>query len=486
MPSMRSFPEYGHAQPWSLRTKRAESPVLGYGVGSAGWGFALGQRGYVENLVKAHGMAEDARSMLPCPKEWLADAELAGEEENFSEEESRQGQRLVGECLWLSCRTRPDITYVTSYMASIVAKRPCFAARIGMKVLSYLNASAKLKLKMDGRSNSSSSSSSITITSQPHTTQQHPHRAPFKVVLTGYSDASFAPFGAKSFGCSLAVVGQTPVARKAGKQPYVTMSVCEAELVEGSTCALLLESTQSMLEETGVLDEAPALNIDNQAAGNLLNGSVGSWRTRHLRVRFSYVVDRELSQKLKVRHVPGELQLADLPTKLHGRARLLQLLELWGMFGLPELSRTKVLNLVTLSCVLCLMLAVQSLGVMGAKFDKEPLQSAGAWELTCVLVVSCLGAIACWEVMKWISHAVVFGCCGSRRTRELRRLREMARLAAESEIERHWTRGDSAPCEALSQQVQQAVEAAVGPAKEFCSVGTQTAMESSARDLSPP
>ena len=283
----------------------------------------------------------------------------------------------------------------------------------------------------------------------------------------------------------MAVVGQSPVAWKAGKQPYVTMSVCEAELVEGSTCALLLESVQAMLEEIDVLERVPTLHIDNQAAGNLLNGSIGSWRTRHLRVRFSYVVDRVTSEKLKVRHVPGELQLADLPTKLHGRARLLQLLELWGMLGLPELSQAKVLKLVALSCVLCLMLAAQSLGVMGAKFNKEPLPSTGAWELTCLLIGSSLGAIVCWEAVKGVCHVVVFSCCGSRRTRELRRLREMARLAAESEIERHWTSDRAEADTSITQQVQQAVETVVGQPRSFRTTETQTDLVFSSRELSP-
>ena len=69
------------------------------------------------------------------------------------------------------------------------------------------------------------------------------------------------------------------MAWKAGKRPYVTMSVCVAELVDGSTCALLLESTQSMLEEVGVLEGAPALRIDNQAAGNLLQLDLGARAT---------------------------------------------------------------------------------------------------------------------------------------------------------------------------------------------------------------
>ena len=90
------------------------------------------------------------------------------------------------------------------------------------------------------------------------------------------------------------------------------------------------------------------------------------------------VVDRVSSKQLEVAHTSGERQLADLPTKLHGRSRLVQLLDLWGMCGIPEISQTKVLQLVTLSCAFCLMLAVQSLGVRRADFSKEPLPSTGA------------------------------------------------------------------------------------------------------------
>ena len=45
---------------------------------------------------------------------------------------------------------------------------------------------------------------------------------------------------------SMTMLGQSPGAWKAGKQPLVAMSVCEAELLEGSNCALLLESTMAM------------------------------------------------------------------------------------------------------------------------------------------------------------------------------------------------------------------------------------------------
>ncbi|CAE7414887.1 unnamed protein product [Symbiodinium sp. KB8] len=41
------------------------------------------------------------------------------------------------------------------------------------------------------------------------------------------------------------MVGSTPIAWKAGKQSMVAMSVCAAALMQGSTCALLLESARA-------------------------------------------------------------------------------------------------------------------------------------------------------------------------------------------------------------------------------------------------
>ena len=203
-----------------------------------------------------------------------------------------------------------------------------------------------------------------------------------------------------------------------GKSPTVchfeskTLSVCEAELVEGSNCALLLETMETLLRELQVYEGVPTLCIDNSAAGGLLAGSPGSWRTRHLRVRFSYAIERVTKGLLKVQHTPGDRQLADLPTKLHSRARLLDLLQLWSMQGLPELSQRKVMGLVTLSVVLCAMMAVQSLVVEAKKTsEKEPLEVAGASELSFVLALSCFAAVVCWELLKCVCVPGALGDC---------------------------------------------------------------------------
>ena len=457
-------------------------------------GFFLSQAGYIESLLKGHGLPPDIRAQLPCPREWLSDEDDEAEVENFSESELRQGQRIVGECLWLAFRTRPDLVFITNYMASLVSKRPCFVYRVGLKVLSYLNSTATLQLKVDGRDeiddcssmqhgSSTNNHSNTTI----HDSVTSPSlQGPLRVELRGFSDASFAPFGARSLGCCLAVVGRTPVAWKASRQPYVTLSVCEAELVEGSNCALLLETMETLLRELQVYEGVPTLCIDNSAAGGLLAGSPGSWRTRHLRIRFSYTIERVKRGLLKVQHTPGDRQLADLPTKLHSRARLLDLMQLWNMQGLPELSQRKVMGLVTLLVVLCAMMAVQSLVAEAKKVPvKEPLEVAGAWELSFVLALSCFATVVCWEMLKWARSWCAQRLLQSERSRSLQRLRDLARMAAEAEIDRCWTGASEAASQGVHDRVQQAVDRALGDNRTQ-SRAVQTDVSVTAREVSPP
>ena len=238
-------------------------------------------------------------------------------------------------------------------------------------------------------------------------------------------------------------------------------------------------------------DGVPTLHIDNSAAGGLLGSSAGSWRTRHLRFRFSYAVERVARGCLRTAHTPGELQLADLPTKLHPRARLLDLLRHWNMCALPELDQRTALRMATLVVVLCAVMAAQTLlGVEAAKvpgLEKEPLEVAGAWELSFILMLSCCVAVVCWEAVKALRSSCVrrlFSTNGLEVC--LQRLREFARLAAEAEIERQWSGASEAMDGALHSQVQQAVDTALGRSAGTWSIGIHKDPRHTECAASPP
>ena len=98
----------------------------------------LSQESYVDNLVRLHGLDPQSTAGLPCPKEWLQDEDFDDSIENFSDDELRRAQRVTGECLWLAYRTRPDILFVTNYMAAMTSKKPVKVYHVGLKVIAYL------------------------------------------------------------------------------------------------------------------------------------------------------------------------------------------------------------------------------------------------------------------------------------------------------------------------------------------------------------
>eukprot|EP00439_Symbiodinium_sp_Y106_P029291 s4391_g3.t1 len=154
-----------------------------------------------------------------------------------------------------------------------------------------------------------------------------------KGTMTCFTDASFAPYGARSYGATVITYGRAPVLWKAGRQSFVTMSVMEAELYAAAQGYNLLESISSVLQEIEPDAFDKVLAIDNSSAVSMCNGGPGSQRTRHLKVRASFIREAVSSGRLVVKHTPGELQLADLATKMVSKDRFWTLLGLWGFVG---------------------------------------------------------------------------------------------------------------------------------------------------------
>ena len=403
--------------------------------------FELCQSAYIKNLLRSHGLDEAIPTKLPCPKEWIADEDQDDLQENFSVTELRHGQRIVGEQLWLTMRTRPDLLFPVNYMASRVSKQPNKVAKIGVRLMSYLKETMDMKLVIGGEQNSSSAitqqagSSKNACTGTQHT----------QICLTGYSDASFALFGGKSFGASLVTASGSPISWKASKQAFVTLSVMEAELYEASQAATLLESVGCLFDEIYKTRVARLLCVDNSAAVSMLEGGAGSWRTRHLRVRCAHLRSQIEQGLLQVSHIDGERQLADLATKMHGKARLWQLLEAWGFINLP----VDAVRAFGIRLCLCLLFASLMVAVDGKKAERiqdeevvpegSRLQVPGWQELIVVTILVCVAAIGIWELAK---HLV--GCCWkgleeSPKQKRLRKLRDAARVAAEEELDRAQT-----------------------------------------------
>ncbi|CAE7665157.1 HCF244, partial [Symbiodinium sp. CCMP2456] len=374
--------------------------------------FELSQEGYIRELLRSYGMEDALSTKLPCPREWLAGDD--SEEENYTIAELKQGQKAVGEQLWLMMRCRPDLQFPVAYMASKVSKCPNRVVQIAKRLLAYLKTTASMKMVIGNKADNECQ----------QTTPE----------LVAWSDASFSPSGEKSFGASVVTVNGYPVAWKASKQAFVTLSVMEAELLEASTATTLLENIGCLLDELAGLYVPRRLLVDNASAVAMIAGGPGSWRTRHLKVRSAKIREQVENLELIVEHVGGNGQLADLATKMHGKVRLWELLSLWGFRGLPDEAiqalHTKSLYLT------CLIWAMMMQPVTANDSTNTRIQMAGVDELLLVTVLVCFTAVTVWELIKYGTKWVLKACRESPKQRRLRKLREAAKAAAEEEVDR--------------------------------------------------
>ena len=247
--------------------------------------FFISQKGYLETLVRSYDLEPGEHVRLPCPREWLINEDEPTEEpEEYSEDELRRAQKITGELLWVT-RSRPDTLFVVMMMASALAKRPNHVYRVGLKVMAYLAASVSVRLQLGGRQPVGEAKAAQAAAAPITKTTSI---ASVRLRLEGFSDASFAPFGGRSYGASAITLNGSVVTWKCGRQAFTTMSVAEAELYEAAQTTLLMKGIHALLVEIVGKPVPQALYIDNSASVSLIQGCQGSWRTRHLKVRCAF------------------------------------------------------------------------------------------------------------------------------------------------------------------------------------------------------
>ena len=204
---------------------------------------------------------------------------------------------------------------------------------------------------------------------------------------------------------------------------------------------MLLESIGCLLDEVFGYRVDRSLYVDNAASVAMINGGTGSWRTRHLKVRCAYIRDQVAAGKLKVEHIEGVRQLADLATKMHPKMRLQQLVCLWCFEGVPLEAEERIQ--VRKLYLLCVLLALQTPSVAAmdtASTTSTPRQSsvqlAGFDELLLVTTLVCISAIAVWEGLRALVRRFFGRNRSERRLARLERLQRMAARATQAEISR--------------------------------------------------
>ena len=306
-----------------------------------GFNIHLNQASYIRELVGRHAI--EGTAVAPCP----SNSALGSEERVPGDANTlRRAQGLTGEVLWLATRSRPDTGFAVSRMASAVTRNPEAVVADGMHLLKYLNGSIDLGLWYGSEVGGFGASGSL----------------PFPQSLgrvETFADASHAPHGGRSFHAMTLLWGGGAIAWDCGKQPLVTLSSTEAELVGYMYACELADATVCLLEDIQEDDVSRALYGDSLTGVNLVRSPGGSWRNRHMRVRALAIKERIASGAWELHHIPGEIQAADMNTKPLSGTRVKALLPLWSMG--PSAGPCSLESSRDLQLKLCLILLAASL-----------------------------------------------------------------------------------------------------------------------------
>lgn len=140
----------------------------------------------------------------------------------------------------------------------------------------------------------------------------------YEFEISGRADSNYAANtdDRRSVTGGRTFLNQCPIIVRSSTQKTVSLSVTEAEQNAGVTTAQDMMFVLRLLEGLGLKVKLPMiLEMDNKGAVYLANNwSVGG-RTRHIDVKSHYL--RELKEQglLIIKHIPGELNEADICTK---------------------------------------------------------------------------------------------------------------------------------------------------------------------------
>eukprot|EP00435_Cladocopium_sp_Y103_P032047 s549_g8.t1 len=273
----------------------------------------LTQSNYIKDLLKRNLGGDE--SQWPTRKiPMIKEPEITGEGETCTPANVKEAQRVIGELVWITARTRPDLSFAVSKLASMITKAPEQVFQLVKHIWFYLASTMDHGLLFQNQRNERQ--------------------------LNIYTDASYSDV---SFGCHLVLWGSSLLLWKAGKQPIQAASTAESELVEVLEGALAGDAVKVVLEEALDVCSRSFSFTDSSAALAIIAGDSGSWRTRHLRKRANILRVKVLTAEWMLRHVPGVDMPADLGTKVLTAQKFLQHKKAMGMF-VEELERERNLE----------------------------------------------------------------------------------------------------------------------------------------------
>ena len=217
-------------------------------------------------------------------------------------------QSAVGSLLYLSTKTRPDITFAVCNVAKFCSKPTNIHWSAVKRIFRYLKGTVGLGLmyKMSNKN------------------------------CTGYSDADWAGDRSdrRSTSGQCFILGSGLISWRTSKQKCVALSTAEAEYVALAAASQEAVWLRQLLKDLKFGSDDPlVVNEDNQSAICIAKNPKDHAKTKHIQIKYHFVRDLIQQNVLVLKYCPTEEMLADVFTKPLPKTQFEKLRNMMGMMG---------------------------------------------------------------------------------------------------------------------------------------------------------
>ena len=268
------------------------------------WQFSA--KAYIERALKKYTRYPINPYKTPLPPNYTI---TIPSDNQTTQERLKHYQSILGTLLYCAIAVRFDIIHAISLLAQFTVNPTEELVKMAYRVLGYL-----------------SSTKDLTITYKQPTSSTERH------ILSAYCDAGYAgcPHTRRSQEGHVILFNGGPISWCSKRQPFVSLSTCEAELVSLVNTAKQLIFFNKLLTflrqpQTRIIiyeDNMAAITISEQEA------SPSTSRTKHMDTRFHWLQQYIQSGLIKPLYIPSNFNAADMFTKCLSPEIFLKLIEL--------------------------------------------------------------------------------------------------------------------------------------------------------------
>ena len=264
----------------------------------------INQRLYIEDLVQKYSPRKLKGRAVPCTPDILHEEDTVKDGEVMIHPQYRT---IIGQLLWLTVISRPDIAYATTYLARFTARGTQERFEDAVRVVAYLEVTANQCITY--------SRERIGHMREHILAHSCLKEYPFsKNTILTYTDSSHG--GERPMAGYVGFLADGPITWSAFRLTVTPLSSCQGEYHAATKAAVMSKAYADILRFTGypAVGAAPIF-CDNRAAVLLSESDISSKKLRHVATHIAFLRELANSEDIALIHISTAGQIADIFTK---------------------------------------------------------------------------------------------------------------------------------------------------------------------------